>query len=60
MKRVEPTPLSTDTICRVGWRSSRPLRMILATTRALPMNSSVPPMANVVSSCCDAHGVVPT
>ena len=29
------------------------------TTRALPMNSNVPPMASLMSSSCDGHGYVP-
>ena len=56
MKGIQPTPLSTETIFRVGCRSSMPLRMMLVTTRALPMKSSVPPMASLVSSFCDSHG----
>ena len=56
MKGIQPTPLSTDTIFSVGCRSSMPLKMMFVTTRALPMKSSVPPMASLVSSSCDAHG----
>ena len=36
-----------------------PLRMMFVTTRALPMNRRVPPMASLVSSSCDSHGYVP-
>ena len=32
---------------------------MLTTTRAFPMNSSVPPIASFVSSSCDGHGYVP-
>ena len=51
-----PVPLSTDTIFSSGKRSSIPEQMMLTTTRALPMNRSVPPMASLVSSSWDSHG----
>ncbi len=56
MKGTHPTPLSTETIFSVGCRSSMPLKMMLLTTRALPMKSSVPPMASFVSSSWDSQG----
>ena len=56
MKGTQPTPLSTETICSFGCRSSMPLRMMLVTTRALPMKSNVPPMASFVSSSWDSQG----
>ena len=59
MKGIQPQPLSTETIFKSGCRSSMPELMMLTTTRALPTNSSVPPMASAVSSCWDGHGYVP-
>ena len=59
MKGIQPTPLSTETICSFGCRSKMPLRMMLVTTRALLMKSSVPPMASFMYSSCDSHGVLP-
>ena len=56
MNGIQPTPLSTDTILSSGCRSSIPEQMMLTTTRALPMNSSVPPIASLVSSSCESHG----
>ena len=32
---------------------------MLTTTRALPMNSSAPPIASLVSSSCESHGYAP-
>ena len=56
MNGIHPTPLSTETIFSCGCRSSMPLRMMFVTTLALPMKSSVPPMASLVSSSCDSQG----
>jgi hypothetical protein len=33
-----------------------PEQMMFTTTRPLPMNSSVPPIASFVSSSCDGQG----
>ena len=59
MNGIQPTPLSTDTIFRSGWRSNIPDRITFVTTRALPMNSNVPPIASLVFIGCDAHGYWP-
>ena len=56
MNGIQPTPLSTDTIFRSGWRSNIPERIRFVTTRALPMNSKVPPMASLVFIGCESHG----
>ena len=52
-------PDSTDTIFKVGWRSSTPEKMRLASTRALVRYIMAEPMASFWSSPCDGHGDVP-
>ena len=59
MNGIQPTPLSTETIFRSGWRSNIPDRIRLVTTRALPMKRSEPQMASFVSMACESHGYLP-
>ena len=56
MNGIHPVPLSTETTLSSGNRSSIPEQMMFTTTRALPMNSSVPPMASFVSSSWEGQG----
>ena len=55
MNGIQPTPLSTETIFRSGWRSNTPDRIMFVTTRALPMNNIVPLIASCVFMGCEAH-----
>ena len=59
MKGTQPIPLSTDTILSFGKRSKRPEKMVLMTTRALPMKSMEPPMAGLTNSSWDAQKYSP-
>ncbi len=59
MNGIQPTPLSTETIFSSGYRSKIPERITLVTTRALPMNRSVPPMASLVFIGCESQGYFP-
>ena len=55
MKGTQPIPLSTDTILSLGWRSKRPEKIVLMTTRAFPMKSMEPPMAGFTCSSWDSQ-----
>ena len=55
MKGTQPIPLSTETILSFGKRSKTPEKMVLMTTRALPMKSIAPPMAGLTNSSWDGQ-----